>query len=485
MPDPTFQRLGALKGVEAFRAYLRPQSIELPCDDALRTGAVVAAEPADPVEGLDDRQPDRHPPDGRLGRHARRPADRADDPPLAAVRGVGAKLIWGGEAVAVRHDGRANPNQLYDRSQLCGRPGARCAKRWSQEHVRATGSADGLVDRPAAHALRALQLPEREGPARAAHRLPPPDPRPARRRDSDAARAHRRRRPPARSTTTSPPPRWRRDAGIRLRRRQALPRLPRPRVPRRPHPRRAIRRVVREPHAVPARDRRRHPRASRRACGSACALSAFDIGPVPARPGPVVPGQARARHAGAVRRPAAVPLGLRRRTPNNPVEIDLAEPVRFLQLLRQLGIRLVNLTAGSPYYNPHIQRPAIYPPSDGYQPPEDPLVGVARQIGRRARAQGAVPGPGDRRHRLHVPAGVPAARRAGGGAAGLGRLASGSGAWCCRIRSCLLGRGARDAAADEEGLPHVQRLHDRAANGLPSGCYPLDEYYKGRRCTSG
>src|ERR1700682_5685904 len=24
----------------------------------------------------------------------------------------GAKLIWGGEAVAVRHDGRANPNQL-------------------------------------------------------------------------------------------------------------------------------------------------------------------------------------------------------------------------------------------------------------------------------------------------------------------------------------------------------------------------------------
>src|SRR5207244_1447561 len=24
----------------------------------------------------------------------------------------GAKLIWGGEAIAVRHDGRANPNQL-------------------------------------------------------------------------------------------------------------------------------------------------------------------------------------------------------------------------------------------------------------------------------------------------------------------------------------------------------------------------------------
>ena len=40
----------------------------------------------------------------------------------------------------------------------------------------------------------------------------------------------------------------------------------------------------------------------------------------------------------------------------------------------------VCLTAGSPYYNPHIQRPALFPPSDGYLPPEDPLVGVARQI---------------------------------------------------------------------------------------------------------
>src|SRR5439155_981510 len=41
------------------------------------------------------------------------------------------------------------------------------------------------------------------------------------------------------------------------------------------------------------------------------------------------------------------------------------------------------------YYNPHIQRPAAYPPSDGYQPPEDPLVGVARQINvaRQVRAR--------------------------------------------------------------------------------------------------
>src|SRR6185503_3252077 len=65
----------------------------------------------------------------------------------------------------------------------------------------------------------------------------------------------------------------------------------------------------------------------------------------------------------------------------NPVEYDLSEPMEFVKLCSGLGIKIVNLSAGSPYYNPHIQRPAAYPPSDGYQPPEDPLVGVARQIG--------------------------------------------------------------------------------------------------------
>ena len=60
--------------------------------------------------------------------------------------------------------------------------------------------------------------------------------------------------------------------------------------------------------------------------------------------------------------------------------INLDEPKRFLDLLASLDIKLVCITAGSPYYTPHIQRPALFPPSDGYQPPEDPLVGVARQI---------------------------------------------------------------------------------------------------------
>jgi len=60
--------------------------------------------------------------------------------------------------------------------------------------------------------------------------------------------------------------------------------------------------------------------------------------------------------------------------------IDLEETFKFLDLLTDLDIELVCITGGSPYYNPHIQRPAAFPPSDGYLPPEDPLVGVARQI---------------------------------------------------------------------------------------------------------
>jgi len=70
---------------------------------------------------------------------------------------------------------------------------------------------------------------------------------------------------------------------------------------------------------------------------------------------------------------------------------DLTETYRFLSLLQSLEIQLVCITGGSPYYNPHIQRPALFPPSDGYQPPEDPLVGVARQLQVTAALKKAYP----------------------------------------------------------------------------------------------
>ncbi len=98
-------------------------------------------------------------------------------------------------------------------------------------------------------------------------------------------------------------------------------------------------------------------------------LSAFDT--VPFKPGPIGIGIPETSDS------YAYAFGA---DPQAPLKTCLEETISFLQLLESVDIQLVNLTAGSPYYNPHIQRPATFPPSDGYLPPEDPLAGVARQV---------------------------------------------------------------------------------------------------------
>jgi 2,4-dienoyl-CoA reductase-like NADH-dependent reductase (Old Yellow Enzyme family) len=75
---------------------------------------------------------------------------------------------------------------------------------------------------------------------------------------------------------------------------------------------------------------------------------------------------------------------------DNPMAIDLAEPLELMPALAARGVAMINVTCGSPYYNPHLQRPAIFPPIDGYQPPEDPLVGVWRQIDTVRRCKQAL-----------------------------------------------------------------------------------------------
>jgi 2,4-dienoyl-CoA reductase-like NADH-dependent reductase (Old Yellow Enzyme family) len=69
----------------------------------------------------------------------------------------------------------------------------------------------------------------------------------------------------------------------------------------------------------------------------------------------------------------------------------LAESRSVLTALETLGVRWICITAGSPYYSPHIQRPAFFPPMDGYQPPEDPLRSVARQIRATASLKASFP----------------------------------------------------------------------------------------------
>jgi NADPH2 dehydrogenase len=60
--------------------------------------------------------------------------------------------------------------------------------------------------------------------------------------------------------------------------------------------------------------------------------------------------------------------------------IDLSEPLKFLDTLIELNIKLVCITASSAYYTYHVIRPCSIPAKGSYPPPEDPLEGVARLI---------------------------------------------------------------------------------------------------------
>ncbi len=79
-------------------------------------------------------------------------------------------------------------------------------------------------------------------------------------------------------------------------------------------------------------------------------------------------------------------------SPADPFQIDLTEPLELMRKLSDAGVAMIHVSGGSPYYSPHIQRPAIFPPIDGYLPPEDPLVGVWRQIDTVRQCKAALPG---------------------------------------------------------------------------------------------
>jgi len=80
--------------------------------------------------------------------------------------------------------------------------------------------------------------------------------------------------------------------------------------------------------------------------------------------------------------------GVDRQDPGQP---DLSEPLRLIALLREAGVALINVTAGNPYYTPHINRPFDQNVQGGYTPDEHPLVGVARLIGLARQVKQAFP----------------------------------------------------------------------------------------------
>ena len=158
---------------------------------------------------------------------------------------------------------------------------------------------------------------------------------------------------------------------------------------------------------------------------------------------------------------------------------DLTEPFRFLELLRELDIQLVCTTAGSPYYNFHIQRPAVFPPSDGYLLPEDPLVGVARQIKITAELKAAFPdltivGSGYSYLQDWLPNVAQSTVRDGmTDLVGLGRMAL---SYPELPADLLAGR----ALQRKRICRTFSDCTTAPRNGMVSGCYPLDDYYKSR-----
>ncbi|WP_040493265.1 oxidoreductase [Ilumatobacter nonamiensis] len=160
-------------------------------------------------------------------------------------------------------------------------------------------------------------------------------------------------------------------------------------------------------------------------------------------------------------------------------DLDANEPFALIDMLRDAGVGLICTTAGSPYYCPHIQRPALFPPSDGYLPPEDPLVGVARQIDATAQLARHAPdmtviGSAYSYLQEWLPNVAQAVIRSGDASmVGLGRIALSyphlptdvlAGGELTRRLVCR-------TFSDCTTAPRA---------GLVSGCYPLDPFYKAR-----
>ena len=70
------------------------------------------------------------------------------------------------------------------------------------------------------------------------------------------------------------------------------------------------------------------------------------------------------------------------------LDMDLSEPIALLKELAAMGVKLVNITMGNPYVNPHVNRPFT---KGGYEPEEHPLTGVAQMLNGIRQLQEAVP----------------------------------------------------------------------------------------------
>ncbi len=467
MPSTDFVKIPTLKSVDAFRRALAELAIELPVDDRLSAGpdAPLGA----PIEVLGRSLTNRfciQPMEGWDATPDGRPSDLTFRRWRRFGRS-GAALIWGGEAVAVRHSGRANPRQLVltdktvgDLAQLRAALVSECGETKPLIGLQLTHS--GRFCRP-----NRWDLPE---PVIAFHH--PildrrvgigPDYEPVsdgeiRSIIEDYGRAARLAR----------------EAGfdfVDLKHchgylgHELLGAHTRP-----------------GPYGGSLENRTRFlrelvevVRAEAPGLGIGVRVSVFDTVPYEADPyqsgaGKLGPGLP-ADYCGCV--PYVYGFGVDQ---EQPTEMDLTEPLALFGILREIGVTFVNVTAGSPYYSHHIQRPALYPPSDGYQPPEDPLVGVARQMHvtrclKRLNPDFTIVGTAYTYLQEYLPHVAQAAVRDGWtDFVGLGRMAL---SYPELPADLLSGRPIRR----KQVCRTFSDCTTAPRSGIPSGCYPLDDHY--------
>ncbi|HEV7893169.1 MAG TPA: hypothetical protein VGP08_21315 [Pyrinomonadaceae bacterium] len=470
MSERRFLHLGGIRSAADFRAALARVGVSIPCDVEVVSGDDSPL--ARPVRVGDVSIGNRfavHPMEGWDG--------TADGRPTELTRrrwrnfgASGAKLVWGCEAVAVSHDGRANPNQLLFGPRAADDL-ARLRESLVEEHRAAAGSDEGLLvglqlthsgrfSRPNSHERLEPRILYRHPLLDA--RLGIPDDfavmtdgevrsviedfhRAARTAQQsgfdfvDVKHCHGYLGHEFLSAHTREG-----DYGGSFENRT-----------------RFLREVV------------EGVRASAPGLRVGVRLSAFDTIPFRAGTADSAP-TAGVPESFEGLLPYRWGFGL---DPRNPLAEDLGETALFLSLCRDLGIRLISVSAGSPYYNPHLQRPALYPPSDGYLPPEDPLFGVERQMRATRELKRRFPdlimvGAGYTYLQQFLPNVAQAAVREGWvDSVGLGRMA------LSYPRLPLDVLGGRELKRN-----FVCRTFSDCTtaprNGLPSGCYPLDPFYK-------
>jgi NADPH2 dehydrogenase len=473
---PKLVRIPSLKTVGDFRGHVTKIGVELPCEDVIATGD--SSPLAQPVSSVRINGK----PIGN--RFAIQPMEGWDGTTTGGITEEvvrrwqrfgqsGAKLIYGGEAMAVRPDGRANPNQLVisdeNKSDI-----AKIRDALVRAHHERYGSVDDLViGFQLTHSGRFCRPADKKRlEPRTAYRHPILDKKfnactdACVLKDEEVEELIQRYVAAARIAA---------DVGadfVDIKHchgyllHEFLSAYTRPgkyggsfenRT-------RVLREIV------------QGIRSSRNQIDLGVRLSAFDF--VPFRPDPALsqPGKLGPGIPEPYDHclPYQYAFGV---DPKNPVAYDLTEPIRFVRLCVELGIKIINLSAGSPYYNPHIQRPAAYPPSDGYQPPEDPLIGVARQINvvRQIKAQTpaqiVMVGTAYSYLQEYLPHVAQYVVRNGWtDMIGLGRMTLSY----PEILTDALNRGSLTTKAICRTFSDCTTA---PRNGLISGCYPLDRYY--------